>query len=1110
MIPLLVILAIAIPAALVCGMYSLANRMLGLQRDIQDLSKKLSALQQDLHHADRPAATADAAPLVNAAMNAGGTAYAETSIPFVKEEQARQEADSPGPENAAVSAGTVVDVQDTAVDADSLTAPTAPTAEDTFTFTEALDAESTPGQDAATVCGPDDANDAVDAIQGSESDSDADAEPCARPDTGHEPGPVPPPRPRTAPSFQIPGPLRVVWDWVRANPLLYAGLALLLVGISFAISYMVQQGYFTVNLETRLGLVALGGVGMLLLGRRLSTGRPVYGFSLMGGGISVLYLVLVAAGKLSLLSGGLALVAMLVLLLGMVALALAANMEMLAVLAAVGGFAAPLLLSTGDANHVKLFGYYGLLSAGCVALLRFRAWNIPVLLSYAATAGMGLLWGNAYYQSSMLFSVECFLVFFQVLFSVAGILLARHADAQQESGAAPEESRSRGRGKGMEGRRQLLHGSLLFGLPIYTYSCQYALVSHLEYMAALSALLLAVWYVGLAASLRRSEGEGTRVARESCLMAGLGFSCLAVPMALNGFGTTVAWAIQGVGLVWLGLRTGRRTPRWLGYGMQIFSALIFTALCSGMDMDWGWMNAGLAGFDWQNRALGSLLLMGCGLALTLMLRRHEDHISSAETRLIPICQGWTLLWYGVGVAELFTHYLGSALDNRNMLLAVCSLSTLAWLGLGLRWKIRLWTLPALALPPLLLVWRSDILWDMGALLLGADADWRQAQAPYPWGSLSAFLVGAVSSVICIRWGWKQWSREAMLGLLTGLTLCALYITGADLAQRVLPFSGAPQLACSLMLALCALIPGLFPRIFAHVAELAPARPYADPASGRAFVLFRPQPHPAARHQEQAGKADSAHETADPTSGPAPDAAPDTVSGQSATRKPALRWWEYLLHPQDLYICVMAARFTVVLCAVVSFVALCALPGVGPRPYVPLLSITDMSQLLALGAFWLAMSPRGCALEAHDRSRLLQVTAGAAFVFGNLSLARAVCWYDGVPYAVGALLQSPVFLMLLSLYWGLLALGLLVVAAKVKHNRNMWLLGAALLGLTLCKLLLLDMADRGTLTRVVSFMFMGLLMLVMGYFCPLPPRKEDAPGAPGVPDTAETHEQEDNA
>ena len=51
---------------------------------------------------------------------------------------------------------------------------------------------------------------------------------------------------------------------------------------------------------------------------------------------------------------------------------------------------------------------------------------------------------------------------------------------------------------------------------------------------------------------------------------------------------------------------------------------------------------------------------------------------------------------------------------------------------------------------------------------------------------------------------------------------------------------------------------------------------------------------------------------------------------------------------------------------------------------------------------------------------------------------------------------------------------------------MWLTGAALLVVVVLKLFLVDLSSIGTVERIVSFVGVGLLMLVLGYFSPLPP------------------------
>jgi uncharacterized membrane protein len=41
-----------------------------------------------------------------------------------------------------------------------------------------------------------------------------------------------------------------------------------------------------------------------------------------------------------------------------------------------------------------------------------------------------------------------------------------------------------------------------------------------------------------------------------------------------------------------------------------------------------------------------------------------------------------------------------------------------------------------------------------------------------------------------------------------------------------------------------------------------------------------------------------------------------------------------------------------------------------------------------------------------------------------------------------------------------------------------------------KLFLVDLASHGTVERIVSFVVVGLLMLVIGWFAPVPPRDDD--------------------
>jgi uncharacterized membrane protein len=51
-----------------------------------------------------------------------------------------------------------------------------------------------------------------------------------------------------------------------------------------------------------------------------------------------------------------------------------------------------------------------------------------------------------------------------------------------------------------------------------------------------------------------------------------------------------------------------------------------------------------------------------------------------------------------------------------------------------------------------------------------------------------------------------------------------------------------------------------------------------------------------------------------------------------------------------------------------------------------------------------------------------------------------------------------------------------------------LISATLLGVTVVKLFFVDLGEIGTVARIVSFITVGILMLVIGYLAPTPPVK----------------------
>jgi uncharacterized membrane protein len=111
---------------------------------------------------------------------------------------------------------------------------------------------------------------------------------------------------------------------------------------------------------------------------------------------------------------------------------------------------------------------------------------------------------------------------------------------------------------------------------------------------------------------------------------------------------------------------------------------------------------------------------------------------------------------------------------------------------------------------------------------------------------------------------------------------------------------------------------------------------------------------------------------------------------------------------------------------------------------------------------------------------------AFFVMTTFALVRSVHHYTAVPWDIDTLFRSDVVHAALSIYWGLLGFGGMIWGAR-RVRRPVWLVGVGFMVLVVIKLFLVDLGNTGTLERIVSFIGIGVLLLVVGYFAPAPPR-----------------------
>jgi len=171
--------------------------------------------------------------------------------------------------------------------------------------------------------------------------------------------------------------------WLKNNPDLEKfigenlinkiGIGVLVLGIAFFVKYAIDQDWIN---ET--GRVCIGiGCGAILVGLAHYLRNSYRSFSsvLAGGGIAVFYFTIAFAfHQYHLMSQTAAFIIMVVITAFAVALSVLYNKLELAIIASIGGFIAPFLVSTGDGNYIVLFTYLVILNIGLLSLAWFKRW----------------------------------------------------------------------------------------------------------------------------------------------------------------------------------------------------------------------------------------------------------------------------------------------------------------------------------------------------------------------------------------------------------------------------------------------------------------------------------------------------------------------------------------------------------------------------------------------------------------------------------------------------------------------------------------------------------------------------------------------------------------
>ena len=434
------------------------------------------------------------------------------------------------------------------------------------------------------------------------------------------------------------------------------GILILFFGVSFLLKYVSDRGLFPI--EYRLMGVVAGAIFLLVLGWRLRHKNSAYALLLQGAGIGIMYLDIYAAFSLyHLLSPLPAFVLLFVVSMLSAALAVLQDSKSLAVLGFSGGFLAPVLASSGSNNHVGLFSYYAVLNLAIVVIAWFKSWRALNLLGFAFTFIIGTVWGVFSYTPEKFATTEPFLILFFLFYVLIAVFFALREPQGLQLNLSKKSQKLQG----------YVDGTLLFGVPLAASGLQYSMVKQFEYGVSLSAFAMGAFYLVLTWFLWSRLGNRLKLLSEALLALGVIFTSMAIPFALSPTQTSAAWAMEGVGLLWLGSRQNRLSVRVFGVLLQLGAGFfVFMRHDYSTQLSSAFVNGSF---------ISAMMIAVAGILSARMLYKSFAGRTTWEESSSPMLLIWGLLWLFGGFIEQISLYYGDKWLATDVLIlaAVCSL-----------------------------------------------------------------------------------------------------------------------------------------------------------------------------------------------------------------------------------------------------------------------------------------------------------------------------------------------------------------------------------------------------------------------------------------------------
>lgn len=762
--------------------------------------------------------------------------------------------------------------------------------------------------------------------------------------------------------------LGLMWNWVvTGNPLAKIGMLLLFFGLSYLLKYSIENEL--VSASTRLMMAGAGCLALLGIGWWLRKKNLIYALILQGGGIGGIYITIFAATKIyDFIPIGIALAIMVFICIVSVILAVLHRAISLAVLASLGGYLAPVLLSTGSGNYIALFSYYLILSIGILIISHWQVWRLLNLIGFAFTFGIGFIWAIPNYTHADYLPCQLFLIANWLIFGVATELST------------------------LKNKLKLnipFDATLLFGTPLIGFIFQHRLASEWPYGVAIASSLYGLAYFALSwFALKRYCEEGKLLAI-AFFMLSVTFATLAVPFAFSAEWTSIVWAIEGVMILAFSVLQQQKKPAIAG---TILVAVSFVLLFNMPIISLG---------DWLMIVTQVIVVFAVGV-----------------------------LWYRAP----FTH-----LDNRAIGYVTLFISVVSWgySVLLLQEYGENWFSPA----GKSITFAFILISCWGMFFVGKKTQFSELAS-------CSVLLWPMSALIMLVYIYL--ADSLINNWLSAILWCAIFASSFYLLKvnTLLP---KQRINKALIHSIYLIFIGLF--LFAEIIWLMDVT-YLYVSLHFASVIF-------------------------------------VISLFIVI--------SYLLAMKVNWIKEYQNTYWVVTLPVLGLLALSLIfanfndgteSGI---KFIPLLNLMDLMGVIGIWVGYkfisvIKQSPKYQLLLKNNLPIFNYIIPAMIFWWANGILLRGLVFATDIDWSSYAIINSKVIQTVLAIIWAITALVTMVMATRRK-SRSQWFIGGVLLAVVIAKLFLIDTSLSSGLLRALAFIGVAILILLIGYFSPLPPKKQ---------------------